>query len=367
MPPVALLLLLPRVALLPPEAPEPLRETAEACASAFASSPALDTIRLEHAPGALGLANRVDPDLRAAAQAYRELRFRQASALLETVTALLETEATTTGDFELLFVARVRLGMALLAQRQRRAAEDAFGKAARLAADTTLQEGDYSPAVIAAFEEARSKVAQEPVHPLSLDVRSSVGGVVPTVVIDGRPATTPQVSLGAGAHVVQATAPGHAPVRLVVTLPRGEPLAVVLAPAATDLSGRVVAGLALAPTPGGARLTLRPAGQPEISEEATRGAEAEAARRLAAALGARLAPSAVPTVQTDPRPASAQVQAAYDWRATLDRPRPRSSGSVFGRWWFWTIVGGVTVVAVVGIAAAGKADPGTDVSVGLAE
>jgi hypothetical protein len=39
-------------------------------------------------------------------------------------------------------------------------------------------------------------------------------------------------------------------------------------------------------------------------------------------------------------------------------------GSIFGRWWFWTIVGGVATVGLLAGLAANRRDPGTDVHVG---
>jgi tetratricopeptide (TPR) repeat protein len=63
----------------------------------------------------------------------------------------------------------------------------------------------------------------------------------------------------------------------------------------------------------------------------------------------------VELVRLDLSPQNAVASAMQDDRATAAKPEPvdrASSGSVFGKWWFWTVAGVVVAGAVVGTALA---------------
>lgn len=372
---LAVLALVPHVVLLPPDAPSDLQPIAETCAHAIATSPSLQVTRL--VPAAMqstGVAERARAELAAAAQAYRELSFRDAKERAERAVAMLEAEAVSDEDFGLIVEARLRLALTLLAQRKSGPAQRVLEAAARIRPDASVTEGDYPPNLVAAFAHAVTMVRRVPAAPVPVTVRTAIEGIEPTIQIDGRPFGGAGSGMPPGDHVVVADAPGHRAVRQVIRLPLAAPVTIALEPLAAVAPGIVVV---MAIERVGARLRIRLHRQEgaDASRDVDAAGAPVAARELAETL------LGVPRVVASTGTGTAVGTAGNDRVATNGRDgrsagrghptsdrhaREERGGSVFGTWWFWTITGSVVVVGFLGLAAANNRDPGTDVHVGLA-
>jgi len=372
----AVLLLVPHVVLLPAEAPPELAPVAETCAQAVSSSPALRVTRLsETPPPSAAVADRVRSQLDAAVAAYRELRFREAKEQTERVLAALEAEASGAADFDLLLQARLRLALIHLAQRRQGPARALLEAAVRQAPDAQVTDADWPPNLVAAWEAARAAVTREPAAPLGVSASASIPGVVPRVWVDGRPVAGALPSLPPGEHVVVATAPGHVTRRQVVALPAAAPVPIVL-PAATVVpeGGIVVLATTLEGVGRRVRIVLRRAGGGEARRDTDVAGAPSAAREMAETLAG--VPIAVAAAGSGQGRANAPAGGAGlgqgvgpsggGGRRSGSGGRESGGGSIFGRWWFWTVVGGVVTIGFLAAVAANRRDPGTDVRVGIA-
>jgi hypothetical protein len=368
----AVLLLVPHVVLLPPEAPAELAPVAETCAQAVSASRDLRVTRLgaTGAPGA-AVADRFRAELDGAVLAYRELRFRDAKERAERVVAALEAEASGAGDFDLLLRARLRLALTHLAQRRQAPARALLEAAARQAPDAQITDADWPPNLVAAWEAARAAVAGEPAAPLGVTVQTSIAFVPPRTWVDGRAVSGASPSLPPGDHVLVATAPGHETRRQVVRVPAVSPLTIILPATLVVPEDAVVLATTLEGSAGRVRVTVRRQGGGEATRETDVAGAPSAAREMAETLAG--VPRAVAAA------GSGQGQGGAGGGAGAGpgsgggggggggSGRTESGGgSVFGRWWFWTIVGGVVTVGLVAAVAANHRDPGTDVHVGVA-
>ena len=171
-----------------------------------------------------------------------------------------------------------------------------------------------------------------------------------------------------------ATAPGHRPVRQVVRLPASAPVTIALE-ATVPVAEGIVLAVALERVGRQVRITVRRHGGGEASREVDPAAVAATTRELAETLAG--VPRAVASAGTSGTQgtgdaahggAAGRVGSAGGRRGGSGRTGPpdEGGGSVFGKWWFWTIVGGVVVIGVLGLAAANRRDQGTDVHVGIA-
>lgn len=366
----AVLLLVPHVLLLPPEAPADLAPVAETCAQAVSASPDLRVTRLGAAqtPDA-AVSDRLRADLDDAVRAYRELRFRDAKERAERVVAALEAEATGPADFDLLLQARMRLALTHLAQRRQAPARALLEAAARQAPTAQITEADWPPNLVAAWEAARTAVAGEPVAPLGATVQTSVPGLEATTWVDGRAVQGALPSLPPGDHVVVATAPGHELRRQVVRVPAASPVTIVLPATTVAPEGAVVLATSLEGAGGRVRVTVRRRGGGQATRETDVAGAPSAAREMAETL------AGVPRAVAAAGSARGHVAAGGGAGRGAGSPtrggggtgRTESGGgSIFGRWWFWTIVGGAATVGLLVAVGASRRDPGTDVHVGVA-
>jgi hypothetical protein len=375
MSPAALLpLLLPHVVLLPPEAPPELGPVAETCARAVAASPDLTVTRLSPAaaPGS-AVADRVRAELDGAVQAYRELRLREAKEQAERAVATLEADAAGPGDFDSLLQARLRLALTHLALRRPPAARSVLEAAVRQAPDARVTDADWPPNLVAAWESARAAVTRESPAPLGVTVESSIAGIAPRVWVDGRPVTGPLPDVLPGEHVVVAAAPGHETRRLVVR--DRAPQTLQLGAVTPVPEGAIPIMTVLEGSAGQVRLTLRRHGGGEATRETDVAGAPRVAREMAETLMGVAHVVANAGTGAERGGSGAAGGLGQGGRTTGNGAASgngtggttSSGGSIFGRWWFWTIAGGVVTAGVLVAIGASRRDPGTDVRVGIAQ
>ena len=220
-------------------------------------------VRIAPAAEASALA-RAEPMVSQARQRYVAIEFDDALATIRDAVVLLESEARTRQEFDLLAEALLVRGMAELGLGRDDAARESLLAAARLRPDRELDEGRYPPQVRERHEALRAELRAEPAS--SITVTTRPGGA--RLFLDGEPRGTAPDTLYAtsGRHQLRVEAPGHATRTLAVVLaPTGEQLEVELPP--LDADGAVAQIATAEPT--------------ELGDEAGRTA-------LARALGASL-------------------------------------------------------------------------------
>jgi hypothetical protein len=204
----------------------------------------------------------------------------------------------------------------------------------------------YGPEVVSAFADAAAQPAVTRPVSLSIDPPGA------RVVIDGIPRLDPGrgVLLAPGLHVVWASAPGRRPAGAVIDSSTGS-IALRLEPDRGD------AALARAWVDGGLSLDAAPSRDAVAAAARSMGA-ARVVVIAAASEGARarvIAPAPAGEWRFA-RAASEAAIAAIGGRDEIIAPPPErpDSGSILGKWWFWTAVGGAAAVATgVGIYAFG--------------
>ena len=232
-------------------------------AQAFAAAEGGITVRVAPSSEASALA-RAEPIVTQARQRYVAIEFDDALATIRDAVVLLESEAQTRAEFDLLAEALLVRGMAELGLGRDDAARESLLAAARLRPERELDEGRYPPQVRERYEALRAELRAEPAS--SLTVTTRPGGA--RLFLDGEPRGTAPDTLYAtsGRHQLRVEAPGHATRTLTVVLaPSGEQLEVELPAIDAD----------------GAAAQLATADPADLSEE--RGREA-----LARALGTSL-------------------------------------------------------------------------------
>jgi len=161
---------------------------------------------------------------------YVAIEFDEALATIRDAVVLLESEARTREDFDLLADALLVRGMAEMGLGRDEPARASLLAAARLRPERDLDEGRYPPQIRERYEALRAELRAEPAS--SLTVTTRPGGA--RLFFDGEPRGVAPDTLYAtsGRHQLRVEAIGFAPRTLAVVLdPDGEQLEVELPPA----------------------------------------------------------------------------------------------------------------------------------------